>query len=105
MAHTVYEAFMKSIGCGLDHIIGESSYLLPIAHAEADYRAGLCLGDPLKISMKADVGDTSFTLSYDFKDAHGEMAAHVKTVHVAVDKKTGNKIKLPEEVRKGLLSI
>jgi YbgC/YbaW family acyl-CoA thioester hydrolase len=105
IAHAVYEAFMESIGCGLHLIIRESAYLLPIVHAEADYKAALSLGDALTISVTADVGKTSFTLSYDFKDGQGEMAARVRTVHVAVDKETGEKITLPDEVREGFLRI
>lgn len=105
IAHTAYEAFMKSIGCGLDHIIRKSNYLLPIVHAETDYKRGLHLGDEFTISLKAQIGQTSFTLSYLFTDAHGNVAAKLRTVHVSVDKKTGEKIHLPEEIRKGLATI
>ena len=105
IAHTAYEAFMKSIGCGLDHIIKKSNYLLLIAHAEADYNRGLYLGDEFTISLKAEIGETSFVLSHFFKNAHGNLAAKLRTVHVSVDKKTGQKIPLPEKVRQGLLSI
>lgn len=105
MAHNAYEAFMETIDCSLKHIIRESSYLLPIAHAEADYQGILSLGDKFSISMKAEVGKTSFTLSCVFKDGQGNMAAQVRTVHVAVDKGTGEKIPLPDKVKKGLLNI
>ena len=105
IAHTAYEAFMKAIDCSLNHIIRESSYLLSIVHAEADYKGPLSLGDKFSISMRADVGETSFTLSYAFTDANGNVAAEVRTVHVAVDKRTGRKIPLPEKVKNGLSSI
>ena len=105
IAHTTYEAFMKSIGCGLDYIIRASDYLLLIAHAEADYDRGLSHGDKFTISLKAKIGQTSFTLSYLVKDGDGNVAATLRTVHVSVDKKNGEKIPLPEEVRQGLLSI
>jgi len=105
IAHNAYEAFMKTIDCSLNHIIRESSYLLPIAHAEADYKGILSLGDKFSVSMKATVGKTSFSLSCAFKDGKGNIAAQVRTVHVAVDKRTGEKIPLPEKVKEGLLSI
>ena len=105
IAHTAYEAFMKSIGCGLDYIINESDYLTPIVHAEADYKKGLFLGNNLAVSMKAEIGTTSFTLSYEFRDGDGNVAAKLQTVHVSVNKKSREKIPLPEKIRQGLLSI
>ena len=106
IAHTAYEAFMKSIGCGLDYIIRASDYLILIAHSEADYKRGLFLGDNLSISLKADsIGQSSFTLSYTFKNSDGNIVAEIQTVHVSVDKKTGNKIPLPDKLRIGIHSI
>ena len=105
IAHTAYEAFMKWIGCSLAHIIRESDYLLPITHAEADYRGRLALGDTFTISLEVEIGETSFTVTYFLKDVHGKVAAELRTVHASVDKKTLERIPLPEEVRKGLLDI
>ncbi|NVL90893.1 MAG: acyl-CoA thioesterase [Desulfobacterales bacterium] len=102
IAHTAYEDFMKSINCSLDYIIRESDYLIPIVHAEADYERGLYLGEKFTISLKAEVGQTSFTLSYLFKDEDGNVAARLRTVHVTISKKNGEKIPLPENVRQGL---
>jgi acyl-CoA thioesterase FadM len=79
--------------------------LLPIVHAEADYKGTLCLGDKFSISLKAEIGQTSFALACCFTDTKGNIAAEIRTVHVSVDKRTGAKIPLPEEVRKGLQSI
>ncbi len=105
IAHETYEAFMKSVGCGLDHIINRSDYLLPVAHAEADYKRSLSLGDEFSVSLRAQVGQTSFVLYYAFTDGEGNVVAELKTVHVSVDKKTGKKIPLPEEIRKGFTEI
>lgn len=105
IAHSTYESFMKSIGCGLDYIIRESDYLLLIVHAEADYKRSLFLGDNFTISLKAEIGRTSFVLAYSFTDAQGNVASILRTVHVAIDKKTREKIPLPEKVRQGLLGL
>ena len=106
IAHTAYEAFMKSIGCGLDWIIRDADYFVLIAHSEADYMRPLFYGDTLTISIKAErVGNSSFTLAYNFKDGKGNEAALVRTVHVAIDKKTGDKIEIPERLRVGLSSL
>lgn len=106
IAHTAFEAFMKSIGCGLDYIIRASDYLLLIVHSEANFKHGLFLGDSLSISLKADsIGQTSFTMSYTFKDSDSNIVAEIQTVHVSIDKKTGNKIPLPDKLRIGIQSI
>ena len=105
MAHAAYEAFMKSIGWGLNRVINESECLLPLVHAEADYRGKLSLGDEFTISLKAEVGETSFVLSYAFTDRAGDVVAELQTVHVSVDKKTGTKMPLPEGLRAGLSTI
>jgi 1,4-dihydroxy-2-naphthoyl-CoA hydrolase len=106
IAHTAYEAFLKSIGCGLDFIIRQSDYLVLIAHAEADYMRALQLGDVVTIGLKAvKVGDTSFELLTQLMDKSGNLAATVRTVHVAVSKKTAEKMEIPEKIRVGLKSI
>jgi len=105
IAHDAYQAFMKSIGHGLDRIIGQSHYLLPIVHAEADYKKPLVLGSTVTVSVKGQVKDTSFVVSYTLKDGGGITVARLQTVHVAMDKKTGKKIALPEEIKKGLSTI
>jgi YbgC/YbaW family acyl-CoA thioester hydrolase len=105
IAHGAYEAFMNSIECSLDHVIRESDYLIPIVHAEADYRGGLSLGDKCFISMRADVGTTSFTLFYAFTDVNGKITAQIQTVHVTVNKGTGEKVSLPDKLKAGLLTI
>lgn len=105
IAHDAYQAFMKSIGHGLDRIIGQSDYLLPIVHAEADYKKPLVLGSTVRVSVKGQVKDTSFVVSYTLKDGGGITVAQLQTVHVAMDKKTGKKIALPEEIKKGLSTI
>ncbi len=106
IAHSAYEAFMKSIGCGLDHILGDSEYIILIAHAEADYSRPLTLGETVNIGMKIErIGESSFILRYEFDDRAGNHVAQVKTVHVAIAKKGSDKIPIPEKVRIGLQSL
>ena len=71
----------------------ESSCLLPIVHAEADYLRPIYLGDQLSIQLKVEkVGTTSFTIAYTFiKD---QRVGEVKITHVAVSRNTGEKIKV-----------
>jgi 1,4-dihydroxy-2-naphthoyl-CoA hydrolase len=106
VAHTAYEAFLKSIGCGLDYIIRQSDFLILIAHAEADYLRAFQLGDVITIELKVDrIGQSSFDITTIIKDDQGRVGAKVKTIHVAVSKQTAEKIALPEKVRAGLQSL
>jgi 1,4-dihydroxy-2-naphthoyl-CoA hydrolase len=106
LAHDAYETFMESIGFGLDYVIREADFLIVIAHAEADYNKPLQLGEKLTVQLTVEkISQTSFALSYVFKDKHNDTAAVVKTVHVTVDKKTGEKIVLPEKLRAKLAGL
>jgi len=106
IAHTAYEAFLKSIGCGLDYIIRQSDYLILIARAEADYMRAFQLGDVITVELKVGrIGETSFDITTVLRDDQGRVGATVKTVHVTVSKQTAEKIALPDQVRRGLQSI
>ncbi len=106
LAHAAYEAFMKSIGCGLDYIIRQSDYLVLIAHSEADYQKPLFYGDKVTISLKAEnIGHSSFVLGYTFRDRDGDTVARLKTVHVSVARAGGQKIAVPDKIHDGLQSI
>ena len=106
LAHDAYEAFMDSIGFSLRHIVQEADFLVLIAHAEADYNKPLQLGDKATVELEVEsIGQTSFVLSYSLKDAQNDVAAKVKTVHVTVDKKSGDKIPLPDKLREKLANV
>ena len=106
LAHDAYEAFMESMGFGLRYVIVEADFLVLIAHAEADYKKPLRLGDKLTVKLTVESASrTSFVLSYVLKDSQETVAATAKTVHVTVDKKSGDKIPLPEKLREKLASV
>jgi 1,4-dihydroxy-2-naphthoyl-CoA hydrolase len=82
-AHDAYEAFMGTIGFPLDRIIRDGKTLLPLVHAEADYRMPLRHGERVRVRLTIDrIGRTSFTLSYRFLDAEDQVRAAARTVHV-----------------------
>lgn len=106
IAHTAYEAFMKSIGAGLDEMIRNAEHFVLIAHAEADYERPLFHGQTVSISLEAEsIGNSSFVLAYEFKTDEGEVAARVKTVHVTIDKDSGDKVAVPKPIFDGLKSL
>jgi len=106
IAHDAYEDFMEAVGLGFARLLHNAEFLLPIAHAEADYTAVLQVGDKLKVQVRAvNIGETSFTLAYNLVGIDGQSVGTVKTVHVCVDNARKEKIPLPEKLRKALLTI
>jgi len=105
MAHDAYEGFMEQIGFGFARIFQVEDFLLPIVHAEADYKARLQVGDRLTIQLTVEkIGDSSFVLLCDLSDAGGKSVGIVRTVHVCTDKGSGKKRSLPDKLRRGLVS-
>jgi len=103
LAHDAYEGFMEEIGFGFASIIREAGFLVPIVHAEADYKTGLSVGDKVTIRLRTvNVGNSSFTLAYDLLDSGDRAVGSVKTVHVCMDKETRKKKPLPDGLRRAL---
>ena len=103
LAHEAYEEFLDNIDFGLPYILSDAEILLLIAHAEADYKSSLRLGDDYTIAIRVEkIGRTSFDLRYRFLDDTGELAASLKTVHVSVSKETEKPVELPDALKKGL---
>ncbi len=85
-AHDAYEAWMREIGFPLHIPMAERGYALPLAHAEADFRAPIGPGQEIVIELAAaSVGKTSYTLASRLKTPQGTLLASVTTVHVCVD--------------------
>ena len=103
--HDAYEVFLESIEFSMSYIINESPVWLLIAHAEADYKKPLGVGDPITIEIEVGkIGKASFTLKYSVKGPDGTLFAQLKTTHVAVDRKSQKSIRLPESIRDSLSS-
>lgn len=106
LVHDALESFMESIGYPLAPLIRKSEFLLPIVHAEADYLMPLLTGDRLEIQLKAEkIGDSSFTLGYSLLRSRTELVGTVKTVHVMINRKSGESITILPELRRQLEAI
>ena len=100
LAHDAYEELLAEKGIRLRAMIEQGDMILPIVHAESDYRLPLWLGDKAVIRIEvAEMGKRRMTLTYTFLTPDGEVAATCRTVHVAVDPATRRIIPLPEELR------
>ena len=100
MALEAFEEFLKERGFSLKQLL-DSSYLMPIVHAEGDYFAPLIVGDELEISLKvAKLGTSSVTLECSFYDPHRKMdVGKVRIVHVVVDKEKRIPLPIPNFLR------
>lgn len=106
LAHDAYETFMESIGFAFAPLIRTSPFLLPIVHAEADLLQRLETGDRITIQVVAErIGTTSFTLAYTLQRNGSETVGTVKTVHVLIDKQSGQKVELVPDLREQLAKI
>ena len=96
LAHDCYESFLeqdKSVGT----ILEEGEILIPLVHAEADYRKSLYVSDKVSIEMLLSKKSTSsFELSFSFLNESEEVAAEVRTSHVVIDKSTRKPVKIPD---------
>lgn len=98
-AHLAWEELLAAGGLPLHEAIPGRPWILPLIHAEADYRRPMRFGERLRVEANlTDVGASTVTLRYALRGAEGELRATVTLVHCAVDKTSARRIPLPEEV-------
>lgn len=103
LAHDAYEAFVTASGFSFRDILDREPFMVPIVHAEGDYKQPLRVSDTVTINVGLDkLGESSYTLYYHILNDRGELMAALKTVHVVVDKKTFVKMTLLPHLRKAL---
>lgn len=101
LIHECYESFLD-----IAAILKEGKYIIPIVHAEADYRAVMELSDVILIEMGlGDTGRSSFTLVYRLSNQRGEVVAEAKTVHSVLDRQSRKSIDMPASIRDRLEEI
>lgn len=106
IVHDAYQAFMEQNGFNFAEILKQGEILVPIVHTEADYLEPVVVGDELTIEMNATkISEHSFVLSYDLRRADSTSVGTVQTVHVTVDRASGQKTALPASLREALQSI
>ncbi|MCS6899238.1 MAG: thioesterase family protein [Myxococcales bacterium] len=101
--HDAYVAHLAARGLPLHQVIARRSWIMPLVHAEADYRRPLRFGEAYRIELRADPpGRSSYTLRYRIVDLDGQLHAEGATVHVCIDLTTDRPRELPEELRAAL---
>lgn len=99
--HQAYEELIGSFGVDRAHYFAGADYLVPIAHAEADYRSPIRLGERVTVTIDVTrMGRASVRLRYRVTGAAAEdLRAEVMTVHAFVDRATMRPISIPEPLR------
>ena len=96
LAHECYESFLaqdNSIGS----IIEQGEFIIPIVHAEADYRMPLKLSEKVVIEMAVnETADSSFELGFTFINESSQVAVEVKTTHTVLQRETGKPVEIPQ---------
>ncbi|MBD3420077.1 MAG: acyl-CoA thioesterase [Chitinivibrionales bacterium] len=103
--HDCWEEYLDSIGHGIGEGLKRGDYVLPIVHAEADYKHQLFVGDEIDIALSCiRIGDSSFSMAYDIQKGM-DLAGTARTVHVSLDASSGKKISLPGELKEKLAAL
>jgi 1,4-dihydroxy-2-naphthoyl-CoA hydrolase len=98
--HMAYEELIVSAGVDRARYFGGDGYIVPIAHAEADYRSPIRYGERIEVSIEvARVGRASFQLRYRVAGPDKTLRVEATTVHAFVDKETMKPISIPAALR------
>ncbi len=102
LMHDCYEDFVVSMGFEWPKWFNNSEWAVPIRATEAEYNNVIRPGEVLQIDVSVlKVGETSFTLAFDFRQKE-KSACVVKSTHTFLDKKNGQKRPIPDEIRQKL---
>ena len=99
-AHMAYEELIATSGFDRVRYFSGGDFLVPIAHAEADYKKPILHGERVTITIDVTrVGRASVTLRYTVTGPDGDLRASVLTVHAFVARATMKPIPIPEPLR------
>ena len=100
LMHEAKELSLEKIGLPMKELLDHPEATFPLVHAEADYKAVLVADDRIRITVEIEkLSESSATTLFTIFKEDGTLAGTGKTVNVAVSKKSGKKIPLPQEWR------
>lgn len=102
IAHETFEEHLAAIGHHFGRFLNEYPFMIPIVHADADFKVPLFVGDTLRIELSLGrIGRSSFRLDYRIVREPEEVdTGSVSVTHAAINKATGKTIPVPEEMLK-----
>lgn len=96
-----FEQYLESMGSSASDYINHPQYLMPIVHAEADYKKPLRAGDKISIAVETQsIGTTSATIGFVLRNETMEIAATGRIVVVAIEKKSWTKVPFPDTLKR-----
>jgi 1,4-dihydroxy-2-naphthoyl-CoA hydrolase len=102
--HLAYEEFVASSGVDTARYFAGDDYLVPIVHAEADYRAPIRHGERVTVTIDvARVGRASMELRYRVTGPKDDLRDEVTTIHAFVKRAEMKPISIPEPLRQFFL--
>lgn len=99
LAHQAYEQFiLQQVGYSWETWFQNSTWIVPIKQAEAQYICPLLAGQECQIDISlTTLSNSAFTLTSSFIQQQ-TLACQVKTVHVFCDRSTKQKVAIPPEL-------
>lgn len=100
--HDAYFEYLMKAGIDLPKAIPSGDYILPLVHAEADFKGPLRFGDEIIIQVdNAEKNRSSFRVNYSVhkNDSERTLCCTAQTVHAAISRTTFKPLKeVPEEI-------
>ncbi|MGH7681210.1 MAG: acyl-CoA thioesterase [Candidatus Eiseniibacteriota bacterium] len=98
--HQAYEEFIATSGVDRARYFAGAEYLVPIAHAEADYVKPIRHGEQVVIHIDVTrVGRASFRLRHRVTGTDGDLRVEAQTVHAFVERTKMKPIPIPDSLR------
>ncbi|MCB9765271.1 MAG: acyl-CoA thioesterase [Alphaproteobacteria bacterium] len=95
--HAAYEELLRAGDVPLQRLLAEESWVLPLVHAEADFKRPLRLGDRVRVEVAVSrLGRTSVHYAYRLVGEEGTTRATAELVHAFIDKESQRPRPIPE---------
>lgn len=102
LAHDVFEEFIVAAGYSYKEWFSPDEHIIPIRHAEADYKAPFFPGQTYEVTVTVEsLSNTSFKMKYQF-EKNGTLHASVRMVHAVLNPNSKEKMPLPEVMKNRL---
>ena len=103
IASEALQEFVLKKGISHQEFYFDSKVEFPVVHASASYRRKIALGDEIQVDVTVGkIGTTSIEFNYAMLGSGHVEFGDVKTVHVAVNVKTGEKTEVPAFIKEKL---
>lgn len=102
LVNDALEDFLENEGLSMHHLFNdEQLYGFVVVHAESNYLVSLKAGDAITISVTVThIGTTSFAFEYVLtRNADNLVVGTSKTSHVVIQKKTHQKMAIPDVLK------